>query len=316
MGGGNNFPPSQHPTNDENTYSGNPLFPGWYADPEAHIFSSQYWIFPSLSLSYSQQTYFDCFSSPDLIHWTKHARILDFANIPWSTNRAAWAPSVTFKNGDYYMYFSAGDGAGIGVAKSTTGRPEGPYEDVLGKPLVGDVLFGGEPIDPAVFVDDDDNGGRAYLLWGGWSHGLGAELNEDMVSLKTEAVELTPPNYVEAPYLIKRRGVYYYMYSVGGWGDNSYGVEYVTSTTSPLGPFTQQSTHILSPDSDIAQGTGSNGIIHVPGTDEWYIVYHRRPLGDYDANHRYVCIDRMEFDDSGAIKPVRITREGVRANPL
>ena len=47
--------------------------------------------------------------------------------------------------------------------------------------------------------------------------GLGAELNEDMVSLKTEPVELTPPNYVEAPYLIKRKGVYYYMYSVGGY---------------------------------------------------------------------------------------------------
>lgn len=112
------------------------------------------------------------------------------------------------------MYFSAGDGAGIGVARSTTGKPEGPYEDVLGRPLVGDVLFGGQPIDPAVFVDDD---GRAYLVWGGWSHGLGAELNEDMVSLKMEPVELTPPNYVEAPYLIKRKGVYYYMYSVGGY---------------------------------------------------------------------------------------------------
>lgn len=102
----------------------------------------------------------------------------------------------------------------------------------------------------------------------------------------------------------------------GRWGDNSYGVEYVTSTTSPLGPFTKSPTHILSPDPDVAQGTGSNGVIHVPGTDEWYIVYHRRPLGDYDANHRYVCIDRMEFDDSGGIKPVRITGKGVKANPL
>ena len=219
MGGGNHWPPSrQTPTSlsltNKNTYSGNPIFPGWYADPDAHIFCNEYWIFPSLSLSYDQQTYFDCFSSRDLIHWTKHPRILDFADIPWSTNRAAWAPTVAFKNGGYYMYFSAGDGAGIGVARSTTGKPQGPYEDVLGKPLVADVLFGGQPIDPAVFIDDD---GRAYLLWGGWSHGLGAELNEDMVSFKTEPVELTPPNYVEAPYLIKRNGVYYYMYSVGGY---------------------------------------------------------------------------------------------------
>lgn len=106
------------------------------------------------------------------------------------------------------------------------------------------------------------------------------------------------------------------------WGDNSYGVEYVTSTVSPLGPFVvpKKHAHILSPDPAVAQGTGSNGVIHVPGTDEWYIVYHRRPLGDSAANHRYVCIDRMEFDDSsgsdGAIKPVKITTEGVLARPL
>lgn len=107
------------------------------------------------------------------------------------------------------------------------------------------------------------------------------------------------------------------MFGACRWGDNSYGVEYVTSTTSPLGPFTQGSSHILSPDPDVAQGTGSNGVLRVPGTDEWYIVYHRRPLGDYDANHRYVCIDRMEFDGGGGgIKPIRITTEGVKANPL
>lgn len=212
MGGGKNWPSLRQVNKHDDAYSGNPIIPDWYADPEGRIFEGQYWIFASLSLDYDQQTYFNCFSSQDLVNWTKHERILDFADIPWSTNRAAWAPTVAFKNGAYYMYFSAGDGAGIGVAKSTNG-PAGPYTDVLGKPLVADVLYGGQPIDAAVFVDDDD---RAYLLWGGWSHGLGAELNDDMISFKTEPVELTPPNYVEAPYMIKRNGVYYYMYSVGG----------------------------------------------------------------------------------------------------
>lgn len=198
-------------------YSGNPIIPGWYADPDSHIFENQYWVFPSLSLEYDQQTYFDCFSSPDLITWTKHERILDFADIPWSTYRAAWAPTVAFKNGEYYMYFSAGDGAGIGVAKSISKHPQGPYKEVLGKPLIKDVLRGGQPIDPAVFIDDDE---RAYLLWGGWSHGLGAELGHDMISLRSDVIELTPPHYVEAPCMIKRRGVYYYMYSVGGYVQN------------------------------------------------------------------------------------------------
>jgi len=117
------------------------------------------------------------------------------------------------------MYFSAGDGAGIGVARSDDG-PGGPYRDVLGRPLIGEVVFGAEPIDPDVFVDEDpDESGdsRVYLYFGGWSHGVVVELNEDMVSVKEETFrEITPPGYVEAPWMLKRAGRYYYMYSVGG----------------------------------------------------------------------------------------------------
>src|SRR5690348_6575297 len=31
------------------TRSGNPILPGWYADPEAHVFEGQYWIYPTYS---------------------------------------------------------------------------------------------------------------------------------------------------------------------------------------------------------------------------------------------------------------------------
>ena len=57
-------------------YSGNPVFPGWYADPEAAIFNDTYWIYPTTSLEYAAQRRFDAFSSPDLVHWTKHADVL------------------------------------------------------------------------------------------------------------------------------------------------------------------------------------------------------------------------------------------------
>jgi hypothetical protein len=53
------------------TLSGNPLFEGWYADPEAIIYDGQYWIFPTFSAEYEKQVHFDCFSSPDLINWPK-----------------------------------------------------------------------------------------------------------------------------------------------------------------------------------------------------------------------------------------------------
>ncbi|KAF9888653.1 hypothetical protein FE257_008411 [Aspergillus nanangensis] len=265
---------------------------GWYADPEARIFTSTYYIYPTYSAAYETQTFFDAFSSPDLLTWTKHPSILNLTAIPWSTNRAAWAPSVAQSlTGDYYMYFSAGDGAGIGVAKSTTGDPLGPFKDALGKPLVGKTVFGAEPIDAQVFRDEEGDQ-RVWLYFGGWSHAVVVELEQDMVTLKGEMREITPP----------------------GWGDGSYGVSYVTGS-SPTGPFTNSSTKILEGNEKVGMSTGHNSVF-TPNGEDYYIVYHRRLVNDTARDHRVVCIDRMEFDSQGNILPVVITTEGVQGVPL
>src|SRR5690606_16929945 len=77
--------------------SSNPVFPGWYADPEGIIFNSTYWIYPTYSAPYDQQVFMDAFSSRDLVHWTKHSRVLDTANVKW-VKRALWAPSIIQKD--------------------------------------------------------------------------------------------------------------------------------------------------------------------------------------------------------------------------
>src|SRR4029078_10554843 len=69
---------------------GNPVIEGWYADPEAHVFGDRYWIFATYSAPYDQQTFMDCFSSPDLATWTKHPRIIDTAVIK-GARRGMWA---------------------------------------------------------------------------------------------------------------------------------------------------------------------------------------------------------------------------------
>jgi hypothetical protein len=46
------------------------------------------------------------------------------------------------------------------------------------------------------------------------------------------------------------------------------------------------------------------------------MVYHRRPLGQTDRDHRVVSIDELHFDERGFIKPVVITKEGVMADPI
>lgn len=81
--------------------------------------------------------FFDAFSSPDLINWTKHSSVLDSAAIKWA-KRAMWAPAVVEKNRKYYFFFGANDiqsnkeYGGIGVAVAD--KPEGPFKDYLGKP--------------------------------------------------------------------------------------------------------------------------------------------------------------------------------------
>ena len=299
--------------------SGNPIFPGWYADPEAAVFDSNYWVYPTFSDKYNKQVFFDAFSSPDLVQWTKHPHILDTNAVRWA-KRAMWAPAITEKNGRYYFFFAANDiqndsaKGGIGVAIAR--HPQGPYKDYLGKPLIGQFHNGAQPIDQAIFHDKD---GQYYIIYGGWGHCNIARLRSDFKALlpfpdgKTYK-EITPEGYVEGPYMIARDGKYYFMWSEGGWGGPDYSVAYAMAD-NPTGPF-QRIGKILQQDSAVATGAGHHSVIHIPGTDDYYIVYHRRPLGETDPNHRVVCIDRLEFTADGHIRPVHISKDGVAARPL
>jgi beta-xylosidase len=289
--------------------SGNPLFPDWYADPEIHIFAGRYYIYPTFSAAYEDQTFFKAWSSADLTNWRNEGRILDFADVPWSTNRAAWAPSCIERSGTYYFYFSAGDGAGIGVA--TSSHPAGPFRDALGRPLINEYHHGAQPIDAHAFLDDD---GQAYLYYGGWKHAVVVKLNEDMISLDGDFHEITPEHYVEGPFMLKRQGVYYLMWSEGGWGDSSYAAAYAKSD-SPLGPF-HRTGRVLESNPEVGNGAGHHSVLNVPGTDDWYIVYHRRPITETHHNNRVVCIERMYFEANGGILPVILTTAGVPARPL
>ena len=291
--------------------AGNPFVEGWYADPDTEYYNGLYWVYPTYSDAYEKQTYMDAFSSPDLVNWTKHANIITTADVSWA-HKAMWAPAAISRNGKYYLYFGANDiqqdeiaeglVGGIGVAVAD--RPEGPYVDALGEPLIGDFHNGAQPIDQDVFIDDD---GQAYIYYGGHSHANVAKLNEDMVSLGAfddgEVFrEVTPENYVEGSQMFKRDGVYYLMWSEGGWTGPDYSVSYAMAD-SPLGPF-RRIAKILQQDDAVARGSGHNGVVHVPDTDIYYITYHRRPLSETDGNHRVLCYDRMYFNEDGTIQPI------------
>jgi beta-xylosidase len=299
--------------------SGNPIFPGWYADPEAAIFNNTFWVYPTFSAPYNKQVFFDCFSSPDLVHWTKHARILDTTAVKWA-RRAMWAPAVVEKEGRYYLFFGANDiqsdseTGGIGVAVADS--PAGPFRDYLGKPLVDRFHNGAQPIDQFVFKDAD---GQYYLIYGGWRHCNIARLKDDFTGFLpfpdgTTFREITPEGYVEGPIMFIRYGKYYFMWSEGGWTGPDYSVAYAMAD-SPFGPFTRIGK-ILQQNPAIGTGAGHHSVMQIPDEDTWYIVYHRRPLTEKDGNSRETCIDKMYFDTDGRIKPVVITREGVERRQI
>ena len=300
--------------------SGNPVIQGWYADPEAHVFRGQYWIYPTYSAPYAEQTFMDAFSSSDLVTWTKHPKILDRADVKWAT-RAMWAPSIVEKDGWFYLFFGANDiqndsqPGGIGVARARA--PNGPFQDYLGRPLIDKFHNGAQPIDQFVFRDDKD--GAYYIVYGGWRHCNIARLNDDFTGFVpfpdgSTFKEITPQGYVEGAFMLQKDGKYYFMWSEGGWTGPNYAVAYAIGS-SPFGPF-ERIGKILQQDPEVATGAGHHSVLQSPRSNKWYIVYHRRPLGETDRNHRVVCIDELRFDEKGQILPVKITAGGVAADPV
>ena len=267
-----------------------------------------------------------CKASTDLKSWTPEGVVLDLRSpqVTWA-NGNAWAPAIEEKLIDgkykYFLYYSgnAADNSGKQIGVAIGDSPTGPFKD-LGHPLVSQSPTGhGQQIDVDVFTDPTS--GKSYLYWGN-GYMAGAELNDDMVSIKDETLTVMTPQggtlkthaYREAPYVFFRHGVYYFLWSVDDTGSPNYHVAYGTSD-SPLGPIQVAKSPIVliqNADKEV-YGPAHNAVIRKPGTDEWYIVYHRinKHFLDKDKGpgyHREVCIDRMEFNNDGTIRPVTVTR--------
>ncbi len=308
---------------------GNPVIPGFHADPEI-MYSNQtgrYYLYTTTDGTPGWGGYyFTVYSSPDLEQWMFEDVVLDLKSddVNWA-NGNAWAPAIIErKEGDgyrYYFYYSGhSPEAGkkqIGVAVSDS--PTGPFVD-HGEPIVKESPVGrGQQIDVDVF--QDPKSGKFYLYWGN-GYMAGAELNDDMVSIKEKSLTVMTPKggtletyaFREAPYVFYRGGKYYFMWSVDDTGSPNYHVAYGTSS-SPLGQIkVAEPCNILvqRPDEKI-YGTAHNSVINLPGSDDWRIVYHRINENYIDKErkpgvHREVCIDRLEFNEDGTIKPVKPTK--------
>lgn len=284
----------------------NPIVKGWYADPEARYYKGKYWVYVTRSFSsYKKQLNIDAFSSADGLAWEHHENIIEMEGFPWIT-RAVWAPTVVEKKGKHYLVFASNDiqknctPGGLEIACSDS--PEGPFRAHMENPLIGEFINKAQPIDAHLFKDDD---GEIYLYYGGWGHCNVTLMNEDMKGFKRPVKEITPPDYVEAPCMLKKDGQYHFMWSSGNWMNGTYRVLYSVSD-SPFGPFSDPET-ILRKQKGVATGPGHHGWVQDPRTGDYYIFYHRRNFFDPIPGHRVLCRDILDFDAQGRIKAVIMT---------
>lgn len=294
----------------------NPVLPHLKAaDPEI-LFSEKtkkFYLYPTTDTSG-----FRAYSSEDLVHWKEEGIVLSLDDISWE-NRLPWAPAIIEKKIDgqyrYFFYFCANLKIGVAVGDS----PAGPFID-SGKPFIDfkpDGVSQGVEIDPDVFTDPAS--GKSYLYWGN-SYLAMAELEEDFVTLKPGTVhKLEIPGFFEGAHIFYRNGIYYLMWSENDARSVRYQVRYATAK-SPTGPFSipRENSLILfqRPEENI-YGTGHHSVLNIPGTDQWFIVYHRLTWPQTaDPWLREVCIDEMKFHEDGSIQIVTPTHFGIYPVPL
>lgn len=293
----------------------NPVYPGYFADPFVLEHVGRYYAYGTAAESASAPT-FEILRSDDLVTWES----IGHALVPVNGVAAGdyWAPEVAHQDGTFFMYFSVGvEDRGHQIRVATADHPEGPFH------IVDEVLTPDEPfaIDPHPFRDDD---GQWYLYYASDrldGQRVGTSITVDrLVDMRRLAGAPVPVlgasadwqlfeagreiygsvydwHTLEGPFVVKRDGRYWCLYSGGAWTNATYGVSYAVADT-PLGPFHEPATDgpaLLHSRPGELEGPGHNSVIRGPdGAD--YLVYHA-----WDAAHtgRRMCIDRLDWTPDG-----------------
>ncbi len=284
----------------------NPIMPGYFADPTIIKVDGEFYIYATIDpwggneLAVFETKDFLTFKRKHISWPTKK-----LCTSPTSKSSMVWAPSVVKgKNGKFYMYVSVGSEIWAGVSE----HPLGPWKNAKkdNSPLIKSNYFPGyHMIDAECFIDDD---GQAYLYWGSglnWVNGkcFVVKLKDDMITFDGDPLDVTPPNYFEAPYMLKRDGIYYLMYSQGKAIDATYKIRYSTGKT-PFGPWTEGvNSPILKTSNDsTTYGPGHHTVFLQNG--QYYILYHRIFPQKESYVLRQLCIDSLNFDKEGNIKKI------------
>ncbi len=248
-------------------------------------------------------------TSKDFVHWSFNGYLF-----PSALGQLYWAPSkAVAANGKFYLYPTINGFMYPAVAD----KPTGPFKlaqgiDSFYKPFTNATLLkssnpkGPDGIDAEIFIDKDQ---QAYLYW---QRRMAAKMNANMISVDTNSITIPTKRkgYSEGPIFFERKGIYYYLYTLGG--DEKYQYAYVTSKQSPLGPFDFPKQDIITTTNYATgvYGPGHGSVFNIPGTDDYYIAYLEFSRA---STNRQTYVNKLEFNEDGSIKPVSLHLNGVGA---
>jgi xylan 1,4-beta-xylosidase len=293
---------------------GNPILPGYFADPTVCKFGDTYYIYSTtdgIKLASGEPT---VWVSKDFVNWYNYKIKLA---LPQGLNNC-WAPDVfQAANGKYYYYMGNCE-MGCNIYGYISDSPMGPFAPISdGKAVIpaGTSKKDFPALDAQFLVDDD---GSVYSYFGTWCASFGGmgftKIDPtDMHSiLKTGFIPIAQiPKAFEAAYPIKRNGKYFLMYSSGDCRLSSYAVHYSVADR-PEGPFIpgKNSPILVTNNDGTIDGPGHHSILKEG--NNYYIVYHRHDNPhSTNGEFRQVCVDKLVFSDSVTIEKVIPTHDGI-----
>jgi arabinan endo-1,5-alpha-L-arabinosidase len=230
---------------------------------------------------------------------------------PWTTTYTGgsanlWAPDISYRNGQYYLYYSAStfgsNRSAIFLATSPTGA-SGSWTN-RGLVISSSSSNNYNAIDPNLIVDDN---GRWWLNFGSFWSGLQQIALNPSTGLRSDnSVRLIAGRNggaIEAPHMVKR-GSYYYLWvsfdRCCQGAASTYRIM-VGRSTSPNGPFVDRSGKTMNSGGG-TQVLAGHGSIHGPGhnavitdTDADVLVYHY--YADNGASR--LGINLLGYDSAG-----------------
>lgn len=268
---------------------------GTLADPHVILYKGVYYLYPT-----SDGKGYDVFISTDLVNWEHKGKCFE------DERGGAWAPDVFHdSNGDgkFYLYYTLGPQFDKFIGVAVAEDPLGPFEDK-------GVLIQ-KAIDAHMYRDDD---GKYYLYYVDVSlpNNIIVQPMENPATLSGEPEHLISPMkpwemrglVTEGPWMIKRNGTYYLMYSGSGADSKWYAIGYAISK-SPVGPFKKHPGNPIAKLGNGVFGPGHHSVVQGPDGNLW-MVYHQK-VSEEQGWSRFLAIDPIWFDEKGVIH-TRTTR--------